>query len=182
MTATIDRDAVLGGLRMLQLAHDRWHAARREMGGKKITGGAGREIALHAHGAAVEVATWARAIDDACKKHPDLVPDYPAARTEVADLLDAARYACNTALHQLTVLPHVIGGISAPLRAPIVADKMAGYHWAHERALPARDREHDDTQRRLREKYVALLAGRDMKPALDRLRGWFERMLTQVTA
>lgn len=177
MNRSLDRAAVLDGLRLLQLAHDRWYGARREVGGRKITGSAGREIALHAHGAAVEVVTWAGALDDVCKDPSGPVPGYTAARAEIADLLDAARYARNRALHQLTVLPRPIGGISVPLVFPLVADEMAGYQWAHDRDLPSAADEHDNTQRRLRAIYIALLAGRDMADALDQLRAWFERVL-----
>ncbi len=106
------------------------------------------------------------------------MPGYAAARGQVADLLDAARYACNRALHQLTVLPRPTGGSSFPITFPLAFNEMAGYQWAHERDLPDPTDEHDDKQRVLRATYVTIRAGRDMADALDRLRRWFERVLT----
>ncbi len=164
----------LNALRLLQLAHDQWVEGLKELRGARFTEEL-HDRALKQYGYAFTLLLLARGLDDMCKT----MAPYTAERAQVADLLDAARYAANHIVHQLGVASQPVGGFTAPLRAPI--EVVVGYvGWVPEGHLPAAADERDDTQRRYRARYLELLAGRDMSPALEQLRRWFEEQVATL--
>ncbi|GAA2327454.1 hypothetical protein [Dactylosporangium salmoneum] len=158
-------------LRLLQLAHDQWTYGLKAIQGSKYTEEL-RDRALRQYGYAFTMLLLARGLDDMCKT----TASYTATRARMVDLLEATRYAANHTVHQLSAVGQPIGVITWPLQWPI--EYTVGHmEWVPEGHLPAASDEKDDAQRRFRARYLELLAGRDMSPALAQLRWWFEEQV-----
>ncbi len=189
MNTSFDDPQAHGTLRALQLAHERWQEVISRLDGMKFDDLNGREEVAHlVRGPAVEFLMWARGLDDFCRGMPErkngiLVPTQPsltgydAGRTQVAGLVDGARYATNREVHQLLALMQPQGAMKFPLRFPWAFDHFAGVQWLYEAHLPPATVERPG-QLQFRQAYVDNLAGHKVGPTLDALRAWFEDQIT----
>ncbi len=170
MAVQFDQDAAKGALNLLQRAHERWKATTNQLQGTKLaTQAAIREARLEAYDHAVAVLTWSRGLDDMCQA----LPSYASARMFKVDLLGAARYACNRAVHQLLMLGQPNLGIGFPLGFPLQFNSLSFFKWAPEHLLPPANTERQN-QLSIRAQYIQRFAGNPMTPDLADLRVWFE--------
>lgn len=177
MSIEYDQNAALNALHLLQIAESQWVSGLDAIRGAKITAGI-HEQELRQYGYAINVLVLVRGLDDMCRTKAN----YNLARAPRAALLDAARYACNRVVHQLTILSQPVGAITVPLTVPFAFDKQKHFRWVPEPFLPRPQDERDDLQRQLRARYIDVLAGRDISPILGQLRQWFEEQVPTLVA
>jgi hypothetical protein len=180
MSMSFNLNAGQRGLRLLVSAHDRWTAGVQAVTGATITAANRENRLLPLYGAAVEVLVWARSLDDMLNLGPvmdSLQAQYRAARLGQIDLIEGARYACNQAVHQLVELGTPEQGFGFPLTMPLAFDRFIQFKWATEGHLIPVGQERDQTQIRLRIKYLSHLSRQPMNATLTDLRNWFQRWL-----
>jgi hypothetical protein len=126
---------------------------------------------LHQHAAAV--LTWVRGLDDMAVGDNGL-SGYPDTVATSVELVDAAVYACNRAIHQLIAVgQYQVGGRSYPLRysrsyAP------SGVTWVGEEALPPASADSGKIRPRRRAAYLTQWAGQPMADGLAEIRSFMD--------
>jgi hypothetical protein len=122
---------------------------------------------LHQHAAAV--LTWVRGLNDMAVGNNGL-SGYPDTAKTPVELVDAAVYACNRAIHQLVAVgQYEVGGRRYPLRysrsyAP------SGVTWVGEEALPPASADGGKIRPRRRAAYLTRWAGKPMADGLAEIR------------
>lgn len=166
-------DSAREALILLRQAHDAWTSLLpRGLEPHRDDDAEQTARAMHQHSASV--LTWARGLDDmACD--PNGLLGYPDTRSAPGvELVDAAVYGCNRAIHQLIAVGRYSpGGMSFPKSFP-VRFESEGVKWVKEDRLPPATADNGPMRSRRRAAYLRRWAGQPMADGLDEIRAFMD--------
>lgn len=192
-----DWQTALNGLRLLELAHDRYRHTESELVATRPNGEARYDALLRLYGLAIGAVTWIRGLDDWCTgreggcelpdyKNALVVWDHDSVPGQIintgrpngsAELLLASRFVANKAIHVFATFARTTPVWNLP--GGMDPDQFGLPVWIRPSALPP-----DSALGRLdpagRAAYERVLAGNKIGWSLEVLRGHFHWWLVEL--